>query len=85
MPPAGGGPLAGIRVLDFTRFQNGPSATLLLSDYGERGGEPARGRTVLALPPRGVPADPLTVPPAAPTMRPARYHSIAAGGQGTSA
>ena len=28
------GPLAGIKVLDFTRFQNGPSATRTLADYG---------------------------------------------------
>ena len=28
------GPLSGIKVLDFTRFQNGPMATLLLADYG---------------------------------------------------
>jgi CoA:oxalate CoA-transferase len=29
-----GGPLAGIRILDFTRYQNGPHATLMLSDMG---------------------------------------------------
>ena len=28
------GPLAGIRILDFTRFQQGPFATVLLSDLG---------------------------------------------------
>lgn len=28
------GPLQGIKVLDFTRFQNGPSATRCLADYG---------------------------------------------------
>jgi len=32
--PVGGGPLSGIKVLDFTRFQNGPSATRALADYG---------------------------------------------------
>jgi len=32
--PLGGGPLKGIKVLDFTRFQNGPSATRHLADYG---------------------------------------------------
>lgn len=31
---AGDGPLKGIKVLDFTRFQNGPSATRTLADYG---------------------------------------------------
>ena len=28
------GPLAGVKVLDFTRYQNGPHATLMLSDFG---------------------------------------------------
>ena len=28
------GPLDGVRILDFTRFQQGPSATVMLSDLG---------------------------------------------------
>ena len=28
------GPLDGIRVLDFTRYQQGPAATVMLSDLG---------------------------------------------------
>ena len=28
------GPLTGIKILDFTRFQNGPHATVMLSDMG---------------------------------------------------
>jgi len=43
------GPLAGVRVLDFTRYQQGPMATVFLSDMGaeivkveEPGGEPGR-------------------------------------------
>ena len=46
MPPSA---LAGIRILDFTRYQQGPFATVLLSDMGaevikieEPGGEPGR-------------------------------------------
>ena len=45
-------PLDGIRVLDFTRFQNGPHATVMLSDMGaeilkvERPGEGDPGRAL---------------------------------------
>ena len=44
------GPLAGYRILDFTRFQQGPHATVMLSDLGAEiwkveppGGDPGRG------------------------------------------
>ena len=30
----GHGPLSGIKVLDFSQYQNGPTATLMLSDFG---------------------------------------------------
>ena len=45
-------PLEGIRILDFTRFQNGPHATVMLSDMGadvlkvERPGEGDPGRSL---------------------------------------
>lgn len=32
--PLGKGPLDGIKVLDFSQYQNGPTATMMLSDYG---------------------------------------------------
>ena len=28
------GPLAGVKVLDLSRYQNGPHATLMMADYG---------------------------------------------------
>ena len=46
------GPLTGIKILDFTRFQNGPHATVMLSDMGaeiikiERPGEGDPGRAL---------------------------------------
>ena len=47
--PESHGALAGLRILDFTRYQQGPYATVLLSDMGaeivkveEPGGEPGR-------------------------------------------
>jgi crotonobetainyl-CoA:carnitine CoA-transferase CaiB-like acyl-CoA transferase len=49
-------PLEGIKVLDFTRFQNGPHATVMLSDMGaevlkvERPGEGDPGRALGRLP-----------------------------------
>ena len=50
-----GGPLAGVKVLDFTRFQNGPSATRRLADYGAAvvkveeptTGDPGRGLNIM--------------------------------------
>src|SRR3989442_769101 len=43
------GPLEGIKILDFTRYQQGPSATLMLAELGARvlkveppGGDPGR-------------------------------------------
>jgi hypothetical protein len=33
-PSSAGGPLAGVTVLDLTRFYSGPFATLLLAGYG---------------------------------------------------
>ena len=30
------GPLDGIKILDFTRYQQGPSATLMLAELGAR-------------------------------------------------
>ena len=32
--PSGQGPLFGVKILDLTRYQNGPSATRRLADYG---------------------------------------------------
>lgn len=32
--PSGPGPLAGVKIIDLTRYQNGPSATRRLADYG---------------------------------------------------
>jgi crotonobetainyl-CoA:carnitine CoA-transferase CaiB-like acyl-CoA transferase len=50
------GPLANIKVLDLTRFQNGPSATRRFSDYGAtvikvehpEGGDAGRGINVMS-------------------------------------
>ena len=45
-------PLEGIKIIDFTRFQNGPHATVMLSDMGaqvikvERPGEGDPGRAL---------------------------------------
>lgn len=33
-PAAASGPLKGVKVLDLTRYQNGPHATVMMSDYG---------------------------------------------------
>jgi len=33
------GPLDGITILDFTRYQQGPSATLMLAELGAQGVE----------------------------------------------
>jgi crotonobetainyl-CoA:carnitine CoA-transferase CaiB-like acyl-CoA transferase len=48
-PPEGASALTGIRILDFTRYQQGPFATMLLAEMGaevvkveEPGGEPGR-------------------------------------------
>lgn len=49
-PPDGSGPLAGVKILDLTRWQNGPTATLMFADYGADviklepplGGDPGR-------------------------------------------
>ena len=46
------GPLKGLKVLDFTQFQNGPSGTVMLSDMGadvlkiERPGDGDPGRAL---------------------------------------
>ena len=50
-------PLQGINVLDFTVYQNGPSATQILSDYGANviKIEPLRGEPLRYLSPKGRP------------------------------
>jgi CoA:oxalate CoA-transferase len=49
LPPEDASALTGIRILDFTRYQQGPFATMLLAEMGadvvkveEPGGEPGR-------------------------------------------
>ncbi len=52
------GPLKGIKILDITQFQNGPSATRALADYGADvlhlenplGGDPIRGHAFGGVP-----------------------------------
>src|SRR6202162_4971779 len=49
-----GGPLAGVRVLDITRFYSGPFSTLMLAGYGAeviRIDEPGRGDPTMTGPP----------------------------------